>query len=334
MGGATRFISSPGASTADDDVVVRHSCRYGGATIQRNTSCEIDNERTLFVQQENKRTDSGVACLGAVRRFVLTRDPLLYGLLKWGLSVLLLLFLTFILLGLFFSVFFYRGNCENTNGTTKGKTDPKQVCVTPFGAILGVYAGVFGYSNCNDDYTSTKYRYVNLTVPVLNKTGNVVYTSKSFFTGLEWQCVEFARRFWMLSGKPEGAYFDSVVGAADIWNLTFVRLVSNTSTTLPLQKYSNGGRISEGLQAPAPGDIIIYPVQGGGFPYGHVAVITKVDMAMNGAIYVAEQNWGSAMWVDPHHNYSRRIPLLYDMTTSSVTLNDPNGTIIGWMRYG
>ncbi|CAG9580953.1 D-alanyl-glycyl endopeptidase-like protein [Leishmania major strain Friedlin] len=225
----------------------------------------------------------------------------------------------------------YGRNCTGTNETVK----PLGPCVTPLGTILGVFNGVFGYSNCNDSYVSTELRYINLTVPELNnETGQLTYISKQFYTGLAWQCVEYARRYWMQRGTPQPAYFDSVLGAADVWNLTFVRLLSNASITLPLRRYWNGDRVTDNHQIPAIGDIIIYPVQDGGFPYGHVAVIANVELSTHGAIYVAEQNWANAVWSSPHHNYTRRIPMFYDMLTSTITLDDSEHQIIGWMRYG
>ncbi|CBZ37439.1 D-alanyl-glycyl endopeptidase-like protein [Leishmania donovani] len=323
------------SNAANGDVVVCQSRSHRETTAQPNTSGNNYGESTRVGARDNKSADSGIASAGVARCFVLTHDPLLYGVLKWGLATLLLLFLAFVVFGMLYSSIRYGGNCTGTNGTSGGTVKPREPCVTPFSTILGVFNGVFGYSNCNDSYVSTELGYINLTVPELNnETGQVTYISKQFYTGLAWQCVEYARRYWMQSGTPQPAYFESVPGAADIWNLTFVRLLSNTSMKLPLHRFRNGDPVTSNLQVPAVGDIIIYPVQDGGFPYGHVAVIASVEISTHGAIYVAEQNWANAVWPSAYHNYSRRIPLYYDMLTSTITLDDPKGKIIGWVRYG
>lgn len=331
--GSPRATSASGA--ADGDIVVHQSRSHGDATAEPNNSSNMYAESARVRARDNKSADLGTASSGPVRFFALTHDPLLHGLLKWGLATLLLLFLAFIVFGMLYSSIRYGGNCTGTNGTSGGSVKPREPCATPFGSILGVFNGVFGYSNCNDSYVSTELGYINLMVPELNKeTRQLTYISKEFSTGLAWQCVEYARRYWMQSGTPQPAYFEYVQGAADIWNLTFVRLLSNQSMTLPLHRYRNGDRVANGLQIPAVGDIIIYPVQDRGFPYGHVAVIAKVEISTQGAIYVAEQNWANTVWSSAYHNYTRKIPLFYNMLSSTITLDDPDGKILGWMRYG
>ncbi|GET92042.1 D-alanyl-glycyl endopeptidase-like protein [Leishmania tarentolae] len=323
-------VSAPSAE--NDGVFVSQSLSDGDITSPPNNCSNIHSESAQIRACDNKSADGRIAGSAHRRWFVLTHNALLHGIIKWSLAILLLLFLAFIVFGMLYSSIRYGGSCS---GTSDGAGKPTGPCATPFGSILGVSNGVFGYSNCNDSYVSTKKRYINVTVPkVNNETGQLTYTSEEFYTGLEWQCVEYARRYWMQNGVPQPAYFESVEGAADIWNLTFVRSLSNKSTRLPLHKYRNGGVMTDILQRPTIGDIIIYPIQDGGFPYGHVAVIVKVEIAREGFVYVAEQNWANGVWSSVHHNYTRRIPLLYDSLTSVITLDDPHGKIMGWMRYG
>ncbi|KAH9588909.1 CHAP domain [Trypanosoma melophagium] len=200
-------------------------------------------------------------------------------------------------------------------------------CATTFGTILGIHNGVFAYSNCNSttcisgDWYDLGSVYTSMTFKGNNSIGNG--------SGLKWQCVEYARRYWMLRGSPLPATFAAVEGAADIWALQSVQLEGGTKT--PLLKYPNGVSLSAGGSAPLVGDLLIYPRQKGGFMYGHVAVIVGVT---DTDVLVAEQNWDNTAWPGPYHNYSRAIPMLYDAKKQSYTLNEPDGIIIqGWIRY-
>jgi glutathionylspermidine amidase/synthetase len=57
------------------------------------------------------------------------------------------------------------------------------------------------------------------------------------FTGMTWQCVEYARR-WLFIRK--GCVFDTVVGAADMWTqLNNVQRVVDRKC-FNLKKYPNG----------------------------------------------------------------------------------------------
>ncbi|KAG5493718.1 hypothetical protein JIQ42_02092 [Leishmania sp. Namibia] len=329
---ASRLPSASLADIADvphGDVIVCPTASCGDIVTPYIDYEATNCEEIRFNASEDKSADSTVGCIGMMRRFLLDNDPLLYNIIKWHVAALLLLFLTFIVFGVFYSGIHYNGNCTDHGNT------PLAPCATPFGSILGAYNGVFAYSNCNDSYVSAQMAHINLTVLDRDReTGKLTRVTKQFQSGMEWQCVEYARRYWMQRGLSQPAYFDSVVAAADIWNLTFVRLVSNASMTLPLHRFRNGDRLANGINVPEVGDIIIYPIQPGGFPYGHVAVIAKVELATRGAIYVAEQNWDNKVWAAPDHSLARKIPLRYDMLTTTLTIDDPEGRIIGWMRYG
>ncbi|KPA84371.1 putative mitochondrial D-alanyl-glycyl endopeptidase-like protein [Leptomonas pyrrhocoris] len=334
-------VSDSGERSSKDDgdvVVVPSRAGGGGGGSSGNNSrpdAGRDVEGECIVVNDNGTDTTADTCMGKVRHFLLNSDSALYALLKWGLAVLLLFFLSFVVFGMIYSEVRYNGNCTVDAGVTDTPALPEG-CESPFGAILGAFQNTFAHSNCNGYYVSTVDSYMNFTVPVMDAaTGMLTMSSKEFYTGLAWQCVEYARRYWMINGRPKPAYFGSVIGAADIWNLTEVHLLENTSRTLPLRKYKSGDRVvQDGLQPPQAGDIIIYPVQSGGFPVGHVAVVTKVEMGEQGFIYVAEQNWESTQWSGPFYNYSRKIPLRYDPLTTAIILNDPDGKIIGWMRYG
>ncbi|MDH5473514.1 MAG: CHAP domain-containing protein [Gammaproteobacteria bacterium] len=153
-------------------------------------------------------------------------------------------------------------------------------CISPYGTVLGVSKrGIEAYSNCNSGC-------------VIFEPNNL----KNTYTGIKWQCVEYARR-WLLINK--GAVYGDVDTAADIWdkinNLTDV----NTNITLQLESHLNGSK-----QAPQVGDLLIYSKEFNNT--GHVAVVLNVDYK-NGFIEVGEQNYTNDLWPG---NYARKIELI------------------------
>ena len=96
------------------------------------------------------------------------------------------------------------------------------------------------------------------------------------FTGLKWQCVEYARR-WLITVK--GVTFDKVNNATDIWSLqkaTLLNLKQVDFINAPI------------TEIPPIGALLIYR-KSATFPKGHVAVVVKVHP--NGEVDVAEQNY-------------------------------------------
>lgn len=170
-------------------------------------------------------------------------------------------------------------------------------CQTPYGEVLGVGPGnVPAYSNCNSDCV----------VFSPNKKDGT-------YTGIKWQCVEYARR-WLLVNK--GVVYGDVDIAADIWGLDYVTRVKD-KTKLKMLSYSNG---NENL--PTAGDLLIYAKAY--LKTGHVAVISKVDSASK-TVQVIEQNFNNAKW---SHKYSRSIP--YVKHDNKFWLLDVY--LLGWKR--
>jgi hypothetical protein len=152
-------------------------------------------------------------------------------------------------------------------------------CVTPFGTVLGVVDGVPAYSNCSAQCVN----------PDPAKTDGV-------YTGIKWQCVEYARR-WLL--RHDGAVFADVDVAADIWNkIDHLERVDHTGN-IPLRNYPNGSG-----RAPAVGDLLIYARAYLGT--GHAAVVTAVDLPAQ-KIEVAEENYLNEKYPG---DYARKIPLI------------------------
>lgn len=137
----------------------------------------------------------------------------------------------------------------------------------PFGTPLGAHEGVVGYSNCasdtciselyhtvdhapqqhntamkEDEEHQRSRRSANASNPVDRHEGvNDVPDPLPFWksSGMKWQCVEYARRYWMLHGcrtpsqssltgphSPSycAATFGDVDGAEDIWHLEEVHV--------------------------------------------------------------------------------------------------------------
>jgi glutathionylspermidine amidase/synthetase len=153
-------------------------------------------------------------------------------------------------------------------------------CVSPWGTVLGTAdGGVPAYSNCK----------AGCVVSVPNTVHGV-------YTGIRWQCVEFARR-WLLAHR--GAVYGDVDVAADIWDhIDHLEHVGD-QRAIPLTALPNGSR-----QAPVPGDLLVYAREYLGT--GHVAVITAVDLPAR-KLRVAEENYLNQPWPG---DYARAIDLV------------------------
>lgn len=184
--------------------------------------------------------------------------------------------------------------------TSYGKDKPLPAactskCVTPFGKVLGTGLGnVPAYSNCND---------------------KCVYFSPNSqagtYTGIKWQCVEYARR-WLLVNK--GVVYGDVDVAADIWGLDSVTRVKDKAK-FKMETYTNGDDT-----LPEVGDLLIYAKAY--LKTGHVAVIVGVDEDKH-TIDVAEENFKNTKWPD---GYARQIP--YVEHDGKYWLLD--GYLLGW----
>lgn len=171
------------------------------------------------------------------------------------------------------------------NNATAGNTEelPLQCqnnCVSPYGQVLGTSRrGVEAYSNCHSSCVVHEPSYW-----------------KETYTGIKWQCVEYARR-WLLVNR--GMVYASVDIAADIWSDIDHLTKVSTGRKLPLESHPNGS-----LQPPRVGDLLVYATDFQGT--GHVAVVIDVDYE-GGFIEVAEQNYNNEPWPG---DFARRIELV------------------------
>lgn len=170
-------------------------------------------------------------------------------------------------------------------------------CVTPYGEVLGLAKGnIPAYSNCNSQCFVQEPHQENGT-----------------YTGIKWQCVEFARR-WLLHQR--GVVYGDVNTASEIWNLTAVTRVADHKL-LPFVSYLNGSE-----QLPKAGDLLIYAKEY--LQTGHVAVVTEVD-EHQGFLKVAEQNFLNNKWGS---HFARTIPFI--KKANHYWLLD--AYLLGWKR--
>ncbi|MGB7930671.1 MAG: CHAP domain-containing protein [Gammaproteobacteria bacterium] len=169
-------------------------------------------------------------------------------------------------------------------------------CKSPYGKILGSSPrGIEAYSNC--------------------QSGCVIFEPNQWngtYTGIKWQCVEYARR-WLLVNT--GTVYGDVDIAADIWDRIDHLTDVKTKKPIPLETRLNGS-----TQAPEVGDLLIYAKAFNGT--GHVAVVTGIDIK-NGLIEVSEQNFNNESWPD---DYARKIMLI--SKGGNYWLLD--GYLLGW----
>ena len=172
---------------------------------------------------------------------------------------------------LFYGVFLLNVACTPDSETELPKSC-KVDCKTPFGTILGTNSGVPAFSNCQTTCINPES-----------------HQTEGSYTGLKWQCVEYARR-WLLLNR--NAVYGDVDIAADIWNQINHLVDIDTKKKHPLVSHVNGS-----IQPPKIGDLLIYAKAFLGT--GHVAVVTNVDDAL-GLIQVAEQNFTNDAWSGDH----------------------------------
>lgn len=224
---------------------------------------------------------------------------------------------------------------ENDN---KQKENVVRPCDSPFGSFNGCVGGVPAHSNCNSYHASFEDHFINVTDSATNRT------ALNVFTGMRYQCVEFSRRF-LASSPILGKYvtFEAIDGASDIFPLTNVSSVFDSDEIYEFETHVNG---KPNNSPPKFGDLVIYPKQGtyDDFPFGHVSVVTFVDMA-NMTVGIGEQNWANAPWParapceeDKGENgirqHARLMPLSYNTTTNTYALDSEGGAVQGWKRVG
>lgn len=133
------------------------------------------------------------------------------------------------------------------------------------------------------------------------------------YTGYQWQCVEYARR-WLLIRK--GCIFNDISSACDMWTgLPYIERVTD-GRQFRLRPVPNGSS-----EAPVKDALLIYP-RSRRMPFGHVAVITDV---VAGYAHIAEQNNLHTYWTADH---ARRVPVRCE---NGLYYLDDTDKLFGWM---
>ena len=180
----------------------------------------------------------------------------------------------------------------------------------PFGTVLGITdCNVAVYSSDYDSADKTKYE---------NRDAYVSYQDGEF-TGYKYQCVELARRYWLVNF---GVVFDSIPMAYNIFELKSARAVA-TDDLVPLQQFPNGYK-----SMPAKGSLLIWEAKGDTFKItGHVAVVVDVGPDH---VDIVEQNVLDEVWKGT--KYSRRLPATLDSVSGSYTISCTfaGSHILGW----
>jgi hypothetical protein len=171
-------------------------------------------------------------------------------------------------------------------------------CIAPYGEVLGATLdGTSAYSNCKADCVIFEP----------NREHGV-------YSGIKWQCVEFARR-WLIRNR--GLTFGDVDIAADIWAIdSFTRL--SDGSKVPVVNQLNGANA-----LPQKGDLLIYAKDYLGT--GHAAVVLDVDRA-KGLIRVGEENYENQKWPA---NYARSIEFITRNSHYWVL----DAYLLGWKHF-
>lgn len=174
-----------------------------------------------------------------------------------------------------------------------------QDCVEPYGEVLGkAPSGVEAFSNCN--------------------ASCVIFDParhQGTYTGIKWQCVEYARR-WLLVNL--GVVYGDVDVAADIWTrITGFKAATGTNGDMTVEKLVNGSS-----SGPRRGDLLIYGREYLGT--GHVAVVLEADLDQ-GWVRVGEQNFDNRRWKG---KWARQLRVLRDNGKYWIL----DGYLIGWVR--
>lgn len=188
-------------------------------------------------------------------------------------------------------------------------------CVTTFGTNIGHSKdNVPAYSNCNNSFESG--------------FNNVIrYKNKNVFSGMQWQCVEYVRRYLI---NKLGVTFESVDGAEDVFALKTVKSVE-TGKKYKFKTFKNNKSSSCRIKnnMPKVNDVIIWARNNTDTPYGHIAVILKVK---GNQIFIGEQNWSNDTWENPL-SYSRVLTFVkHSENNNRCLIIDDNYKILGWKR--
>ncbi len=211
-----------------------------------------------------------------------------------------------------------------------GKKSCRSECVTPFGSELGIADGAIAYSNCKSTCIKPAYSFLNLKTKEITIHLQDPKNTQLHYIGVIHQCVEYARKWWMLN---YGITFGSVDSAFEIIYLAEGKNIYSNEQ-FSLTRSING----TAKRPPARGDLIVYGADRGNpnWRHGHVAVVVAVDLN-KGVVSIAEENYNNQPWLNPQA-FSRQLRLfregeyytLLDISPDSIQ-NTTGAKISGWI---
>ncbi len=203
-------------------------------------------------------------------------------------------------------------------------------CVTPVGQLLGIVDDVKAFSNCKSSCIQSEYSFLNLKNKNVSIHKAAPKDNNQHYIGLTYQCVEYARRWWM---KIEGITFGDIDSAYEIMYLKKGQDIYSKHNFL-LARSVNGSA----TRSPQRGDLVVYypNMDDPKWRYGHVAVVVDVDLE-KGTVSLAEENYNNLVWDNPK-KFARQIRLFniggqYRLLDVGMTDNKNinGGLIAGWV---
>ena len=119
----------------------------------------------------------------------------------------------------------------------EGKRACEGPCVTPFGTVLGIADGAEGRSNCVTTCIRPEYSFLDRSSGAVSVHADDPKQENLQYIGLTYQCVEYARKWWM---KNLGITFGSIDSAHEILYLTEGKNIA-TQQPFPLESVGHGG---------------------------------------------------------------------------------------------
>jgi hypothetical protein len=211
-----------------------------------------------------------------------------------------------------------------------GKRACEEDCVTPFGQVLGAVDGADARSNCVSTCIRAELSFLNLDTGEITVHKEDPEDERLHYIGLTYQCVEYARKWWMIN---RDITFGSIGSAHEILYLTEGAHI-RTKEAFPLARSING----TAKRPPKRGDLVVYypDREDPEWRHGHVAVVVDTDLEA-GIVALAEENYDNEPWRNPQA-FARRIRLfevggrytLLDVPAEGGD-NPDGGRISGWI---
>jgi hypothetical protein len=197
-----------------------------------------------------------------------------------------------------------------------GSCDNVQVFSCDYGKVCNVAVNRRGLASCAEPLSMSQMPKLKFVGALFGSFDNYL---NGTYTGMKWQCVELARRYWLVN---YGMIFDSIPMAYQIFDLQKVRRVSD-GHFFAMKGHRNGAKTR-----PVKGSLLLWNPVGEFRHTGHVAVVLDVQDTY---LDIAEQNVQDTIW-PPGVNYSRRLRAEVHPETQAYTVHCTyaDAVVLGW----